>query len=136
VTLKTIAGRRIRMQVLVADSQPKVRFALRVLLERQPGFEVIGEAAEAKELLALAGRGCPGVVLLDWGLPGQAPGETIAWLRRLSPSPAIVVLSGRPELRSEALAAGADDFVSKADPPECLLSALGVAACSPGRVQA
>jgi two-component system nitrate/nitrite response regulator NarL len=124
------------MQILLADSQPKVRFALRVLLERQPGLEVLGEAAEAKELLALAGRVCPGLVLLDWGLPGQKPGETVASLRRLCPSLAIVVLSGRPELRSAALAAGADDFVSKADPPECLLSALDSVACSPGGVRA
>ena len=42
------------MRILLADGQPRVRFAMRVLLERQPGVEVVGEAVDAEDLLAQA----------------------------------------------------------------------------------
>jgi CheY-like chemotaxis protein len=45
-------------------------------------------------------------------------------LRELCPGLPVIVLSGQPEVRRTALAAGADAFVSKADPPEQLLAAL------------
>jgi DNA-binding NarL/FixJ family response regulator len=59
------------MQILLADNQPKVRFGLRVLLERQPGLQVVGEAADAEDLLAQVEADCPDLVLLDWELSGH-----------------------------------------------------------------
>ncbi len=136
------------MQILLADNQPKVRFGLRVLLERQPGLKVVGEAADAEGLLAQTETLCPDLVLLGWGLPGLAKadpsasrrGEPVACtepsrsepsgqsllsaLRRICPDVYVIALSGRPEARRAALAAGADAFVSKCDPPERLLAAI------------
>jgi len=66
------------MQILLADNQPKVRFGLRVLLERQPGLKVVGEAADAEELLAQMEAACPDLVLLGWGLPGLAEADPSA----------------------------------------------------------
>ncbi len=111
------------MRILIADDQPKVRFALRVLLERQPGREVIGEAIDANDLLTKTETSCPDLVLLGWELPGLAERNLLA-LREACPSLFVVVLSCRPEARRQALAAGADAFVSKADPPERLLVAI------------
>ena len=59
------------MRVLLADDQMKVRSALRLLLEQEPGLSVVGEAAEAKDLLAQVGTERPDLVLLDWELPDQ-----------------------------------------------------------------
>jgi DNA-binding NarL/FixJ family response regulator len=112
------------MQILLADSQPKVRFGLRVLLERQPGLKVVGEAANAEDLLAQMKADCPDLVLLGWGLPGLAKADLLAALRRACPGLFVIVLSGRPEMRRPALAAGADAFVCKCDPPETLLAAI------------
>jgi DNA-binding NarL/FixJ family response regulator len=144
------------MQILLADNQPKVRFGLRVLLKRQPGLKVIGEAINAEELLAQVEADCPDLVLLSWGLPGFAKvapsasrrGEPVACtevppehdegpsrsappgqgllsaLRRACPGLFVIILSGRPEVRRAALAAGADAFVCKCDPPERLLAAI------------
>lgn len=112
------------MRILLADSQAKVRFALRVLLERQSGFEVVGEAASVKELLARTADSCPDVVLLDWNVAGPAPAGLMLALRCDCPDAGIIVLSGRPETREAALAAGADAFVSKGNPPEHLLAAI------------
>jgi DNA-binding NarL/FixJ family response regulator len=112
------------MRILLADGQPRVRFALRVLLERQPGWQVMGEAADVRSLLAQMDTACPDLVLLDWGLPGRAVADLLPALRRACPDLAVIALSGRPEVRRAALAAGADVFVSKADPPERLLAAI------------
>jgi len=120
--------------ILIADDQPQVRRALRLLLEQELSANVIGEAAEAKTLLALVAAGCPDLVLLDWGLPGMAAADLLVAVREACPALAVIVLSGQPEAEEKALAAGADAFVSKADPPEQLLAAIcaaGLPAPSP-----
>ena len=112
------------MRILVADDQPKVRFALRVLLERQPGLKVVGEAADADDLLVQVEMACPDLVLLDWELPGLAGGDLLSALRGVCPNLFVIALSGRLEVRRAALEAGADAFVYKCDPPERLLAAI------------
>lgn len=111
------------MRIVVADHQLKVRFALRTLLSRRPGLQVVGEAATANELLAQVERDCPDLILLHWRLCETAPGLLPA-LRQVCPRLSVIVLSVRLELRSEALAAGADAFVCKMDPPDKLLAAI------------
>lgn len=112
------------MRLLLADDRPKARFALRTLLGQQTGLIVVGEAANAAELLALAGETHPDIVLLGWGLRGLQAAELPLALRSVCPSTYVIALSSRPEVRQAALAAGADAFVSKIDPPERLLKAI------------
>jgi len=116
--------------ILIADDQPQVRRALRLLLEQELATEVVGEATEASDLLAQVTAGCPDLMLLDWGLPGMAAEDLLVALRETCPALAVIVLSGQPEAEGKALAAGADAFVSKADPPEQLLAAI----CATGRL--
>jgi len=112
------------MRVLLADDQAQVRSALRLLLTQEPGLSVVGEATEAQALLAQAEAIRPDVVLLDWELPGLQAADPLFTLRARCPGLKVIVLSGRPEARQAALAAGADVFVSKGDPPERLLAAV------------
>jgi DNA-binding NarL/FixJ family response regulator len=112
------------MRILVADSQSNVRFALRVLLGQQPELEIVGEAVDAGALMSQTKTARPDLVLLHWRLQGLAAAELLAALRRICPSLRVVVLSAQPEARAAALAAGADDFVSKMDPPDRLLAAI------------
>lgn len=112
------------MRVLLADDQPKVRFALRVLLESKPDIFVIGEATDAKELVGQIEIGKPDMVILDWQLPGLRDIGFISALRKDLPNLFILVLSGRPELGQAALEAGADNFLSKIDPPDGLLATV------------
>ena len=62
--------------------------------------------------------------LLDWGFGAGEPEALLRDLRRDCPALRVIALSGRPEARRAALAAGADAFVSKADPPEQLIGAI------------
>ena len=87
-------------------------------------MDVVGETTEADRLLACIKETRPDLVLLDWELPGLVANGLMNALRSLFPRLKVVVLSGRPEARRDALAAGADAFVSKGDPPDRLLAAL------------
>jgi DNA-binding NarL/FixJ family response regulator len=116
------------MRIVLADDQPKVRLGLRLLLEQEEWANVMGEAADAESLLALAEMAQPDLVLLDWSLQSSERSDLLPVLRRCCPGLAVVVLSGQPDAEQEALDAGADAFVSKADPPEQLLAILFSAA--------
>ncbi len=109
------------MRVLIIDDQPQVCSAVRLLLNQEPGVTVVGETAEAGDLLAQVEAIRPDLVLLDWELPDRG-GALVAELRAVRPGLVVVALSSRPEVRQAALAAGADAFVSKGDPPERLVN--------------
>jgi DNA-binding NarL/FixJ family response regulator len=112
------------MNILIGDAQPRVRFGLRLLFEQQPGWNVDGEVENAQALLDAVCLGCPDLVLLDWELPGMPAEELLALIRQQCPCLGVVFMSGKLELRSMALEAGADIFAYKADPPEKLLEQI------------
>jgi DNA-binding NarL/FixJ family response regulator len=114
----------MKLRILIADRQPKVRFALRALLQRQPGLEIVGEVADASSLLAQAEVCTPDLVLLGWELPGMVETGHLAALMSIDPKPFVIALSGQLEARQSALEAGADAFVSKSDPPDRLMAAI------------
>ena len=112
------------MRVLLADDHTQVRWALRTVIREASGLTVVGEASDAENLLSQAQSLQPDLILLEWELPGRLGGDLLSSLRALNHQPRVIVLSHRPESEEAALAADADAFVSKADPPERLLSAL------------
>ncbi|MCX6032525.1 MAG: response regulator [Chloroflexi bacterium] len=112
------------MRILLADSQPRVRFALRVLMAQQPGVTDVVEVADAAALVVELRAGRADLLLLDWDLPGLAEAGGLRALRPAAPQLGVLCLSGRPGARRAALAAGADAFVSKSDPPERLVDAV------------
>ncbi|MBN1188925.1 MAG: response regulator transcription factor [Dehalococcoidales bacterium] len=112
------------MRVVVADDQPDVRSALRLMIEEKSGIAQVSEASSAQELLAMVRSDCPDLVLLDFELPGTRPEELLKTLRLLCSDVNIIALSSRPQMKQIALGLGADDFVCKSDPPEMLLDAI------------
>jgi DNA-binding NarL/FixJ family response regulator len=112
------------MRILLADDQPKVRLGLRLLLEQEEDIEVVAEAPDSLSLLAQVEKSRPDLVLLDWSLQATMAVDLLVALRALCPGLAVIVLSGQPDAEQDALDAGADAFVSKADPPERLLAAI------------
>lgn len=112
------------MKISIADPQARVCFGLRILLEQQPGWTVIGEAADCQELLALLQNCCPDLVLIDCDLPGAPAGTLLRKLRIQYPDLLVISMSGKQELRQACLKAGADGFTSKMEPPEKLLNLI------------
>jgi len=115
------------MRILLADGESNVRYGLRVLLEERSEFEVVGEAADAEDLLAQIEASCPDLVLLSWELPGLAGADLLPALRSFCDDLYVIVLSGRPEARQAVLGAGANAFISKIESPEQLLAAIASA---------
>jgi DNA-binding NarL/FixJ family response regulator len=114
----------------------KVRFAVQVLLARQPGLQVVGEAGDAEGLLAEVLDHVPDVVLLDRRLRGMATAELVQAMRRETADIRVIILGDRPEMRQDAFDAGGDAFVAKVDPPERLLAAIKALRCEPGETDA
>ena len=112
------------MRILLADDEPRVRSALRLLLEQQPAANIVDEVTNAQELQDHLRNRCPDVLLLDWALPGSTPKNLLTSLRNFHPDLFIIVLDSKPQTRRIALEAGANEFVSKNEPPEKLLYAI------------
>jgi DNA-binding NarL/FixJ family response regulator len=111
-------------RILIADSRDDVRSALRLLLEQDADVVVSAEATKVEDLVEQVRLTCPDVIMLDCDLPGLEAEDLLPTLRSICPSIRVVALCARSEVRQAALSAGADAFVSKADPPQRLLNAV------------
>ena len=112
------------VRVLVADKQASVRYALKVLLSRQAGLVYVGEAATFDECKDAVSKLSPDILLLDWELPGMRGQASLEWLQKTNAALKIIAMSGLPGARFSAVAAGANAFIHKTEPPDRLLSVL------------
>ena len=112
------------LRILLAEGNPKVRSALRLLLEQEPGLQVAGEARDIQELLRLLLDGSFDIILLDWEFSNVRAAHLLAMMRSLCPGARVVAISGRVNAKTESLVAGAEAFISKGDSPDVLLSLL------------
>ena len=115
------------MRLLIADNQAKVRYALRVLFEKEPDIDVAGEASSTESLQKQISACSPDVLIVDWLLLDNHSFERLQDLRAIAPNMKIIILSSKPEQRETILHAGADAFISKIDPPDRLLAAISEA---------
>jgi DNA-binding NarL/FixJ family response regulator len=120
------------IRVLLVDDQPLIRSGFRALLEVEDDIEVVAEAGDGREGLALAQRHRPDIALMDIQMPVV---DGIEATRRIAADPAlagvhIVILTnyGLDEYVFNALRAGAAGFLVKDIEPEDLLHAVRVAA--------
>ncbi|WP_328605610.1 response regulator transcription factor [Amycolatopsis sp. NBC_00345] len=120
------------IRVLLADDQVLVRAGFRVLLETEDGFEVVGEAGDGEQAVALAAEHRPDIVVMDVRMPGT---DGLAATRRITADPElagvkVLVLTtfDVDEYVYEALRSGASGFLLKDTEPVELLRALHVIA--------
>jgi DNA-binding NarL/FixJ family response regulator len=111
--------------VLIVDDHPLTRDALATLL-RGSEFEVVGEASDGEEAIALAGALEPDLVLLDLSMPGLDGLAALPRLREASPSSEVVVLtaSGVEASLLSAIRAGAAGYLLKSEPPDRIVGFL------------
>jgi DNA-binding NarL/FixJ family response regulator len=114
------------MRLLVADDHGIMRSGLRLLLDRQPGMEVVAEAADGVEAVALALRERPDVCILDVAMPRMTGLEATVEIRAHAPGIAVLVLSMHDDERYlfEALQAGAAGYVLKREADQALVAAV------------
>ncbi|MBA3553966.1 MAG: response regulator transcription factor [Gemmatimonadales bacterium] len=103
------------IRVVVADDHAIVRTGIRHVLESEPGFAVVGEAATGAEAIELAATLRPEVVVLDISMPGDSGLRVAGELRRLVPAARVLILSmhDNTEYVLESVRAGAHGYLLK-----------------------
>jgi DNA-binding NarL/FixJ family response regulator len=126
------------IRVLLADDQAVVRRGLRTILEAEPDMEVVGEAADGVEAVALARRRTADVVLMDVRMPrmdGLAATRLLAHPASGAPIDVLVVTTfDLDEVVFAALRAGAAGFLLKSAEPEVLIEGVRTVARGQGLI--
>ncbi|MEU8274510.1 BTAD domain-containing putative transcriptional regulator [Microbispora bryophytorum] len=117
------------LRVLIADDQALVRTGLKVILDSEPGLELVGEAENGEQAIALVQSARPDVVLMDIQMPRL---DGLAAARRILAAeapPRVIMMTtfGTDENLYAALRAGVSGFVLKSSAPEQLIAAVRAA---------
>ncbi|WP_439692590.1 response regulator [Curtobacterium sp. SP.BCo] len=114
------------LTIALADDQDLVRAGFRVILESEPGFRVVGEAADGAEAVEAVRRHRPDVVCLDVQMPNVDGLEAARRIAALPDPPAVLVLTtfDHDDALFQALEAGASGFLLKNASPERLIDAV------------
>jgi len=115
-----------KQRILLVDDHEVVRLGLRSLLEHHAQFEVVGEAASAKEAYEQVGRLRPDIVLMDIRLPGTSGIEACEEIIKIYPGTRVVMLTSyaEDEMLFSAIRAGASGYILKQIGGEDLVRAL------------
>lgn len=126
-TLKPADG---TITIVLADDHVVVRSGLRMLLEAEPGFEVVAEAGDAESAARYVRGHKPTVLMLDLNMPGEPSLQAIPGILSDSPETAVVVLTMQddPAFAREAMRAGAIGYVLKEAADDELVHAVRMAA--------
>ena len=111
------------MNILLADNRSRVRYALRVLFNQQPGWQVVGEATDTADLMRKVQQLHPDLTVIALDLPGLDLAIWFKELRQINPDMRIVVLSEQPLMQIQE-PEFFDAYASKYNPPERLLAAI------------
>lgn len=112
--------------ILLADDHAVLRSGLKLLLESQPDFQVVGEAASGLEALSLTEKLQPDLLLLDLSMPGLGGLDALPALRKTAPAAKILILTMHddPQYLRTALKNGASGYVLKKAADSELISAI------------
>jgi signal transduction histidine kinase len=114
------------VRVVLIDDTPDLRLLLRVALEANGQFRVVGEAGNGERGLELVRRECPDLVVLDLAMPVMDGIDALASIRRESPATRTVVLSAfeSERMAERAVAAGADAYLQKGTSAKRIVTAI------------
>ena len=123
---KAKAKPKKRVKVLIADDQTLFREGIKDLLENEKSVEVIGEAADGNEVVRLAKKLRPDVILMDIKLPHLDGVSATRLIRKELPNTNVLILSSYEDEAHvmESIQAGANGYLSKMLPAAELVNAL------------
>jgi DNA-binding NarL/FixJ family response regulator len=114
------------LRIVIADDHELIRYGLRRIIEDQPGWEIVGEAADGKEAVRLAIDTKADVAVLDYGLPLLNGVEATRQIRAHSPNTEVLIFTMHENdaLIGGLLRAGARGYVLKSNGNQQLLDAI------------
>ena len=126
----TVSESVATIRIVLADDHAVVRAGLRLLLESEPGFEVLAEAGTTQDAARYVRGHHPDVLVLDLNMPGESGLDLIPRIREEAPGTAIVVLTMQrdPGFARQALRTGALGYVLKDAADAELVNAVRLAA--------
>ncbi|MCU1456764.1 MAG: two component transcriptional regulator, LuxR family [Actinomycetia bacterium] len=118
------------VRIALVDDQAMLRMGFRMVLEAQPDMEVVGEASDGEEAIALVERVAVDVVLMDVRMPNLDGVAATAQITKMANPPRVLILTtfDLDEYVYAGLRAGASGFLLKDVPPDGLLHAIRVLA--------
>jgi DNA-binding NarL/FixJ family response regulator len=119
-------GRGDKTTILLVDDHALFRVGMRNILEREPGFEIIGEADDTRGAFDLSVQLSPDIILMDLSLPAPGGIETTQRIKRELPSAGIIVLAVNEDEDAlfDAIKAGAAAFILKDVAPDDLVAII------------
>jgi DNA-binding NarL/FixJ family response regulator len=113
-------------RILLVDDHPLLRQGIAMTIEAEADFQVVAQAGDADEALALFGEAAPDLVITDISLPGANGLELLKNLLTLQPDLPVLVVSRRDEdlYAERAIRAGARGYVSKLAAGDQIVSAI------------
>jgi DNA-binding NarL/FixJ family response regulator len=117
-------------RLVLADAQFLIRAGLRSLLASQSDLEIVGEASDMAELVAVCGEKSPDLVILDYAQPGAFRPDDLGLFHQAFPDIKLMVISGecRREFLFGAVACGVTSFLTKTCDETEIFSAVRAAA--------
>ena len=117
---------RSRLRLVLADDQTILREGLRAILDAEPDLEVIGEATNVQDAVALSLRLRPDIVITDVAFANGSGFQAVTELRRECVGVRVLMLTGHrcQECMHAAMTAGAHAYIVKDSPVEVLLRAI------------
>lgn len=114
------------VRILVADDHEVVREGTRLLIEREPGWEVCGIAKTGREAIEQAKRLQPDIVVLDMSMPDLNGLDATRQIKRLLPNIELLIFTAheREEFIREVFEAGVKSYILKADAGSQLIEAI------------
>ena len=118
------------IRIVLADDHSVVRSALRMLLDAEPGLEVVAEAGDVEGAIRYVRGHRPEVLILDLNMPGRASLEALPDIADASPETRVVVLTmqSEPAFAREAMQAGVLGYILKEAADAELVKAVRLAA--------
>ncbi|MBF0280045.1 MAG: response regulator transcription factor [SAR324 cluster bacterium] len=103
------------LRLVIADNHPIIRSGIRMLFQAEADFEIVGEATDGKEAIALCEQLLPHLVLLDISMPNLNGIEAARKIKKMMPQIKIAIFSSynNPEYITHALEAGASAYLLK-----------------------
>ncbi|MEK4240237.1 hybrid sensor histidine kinase/response regulator transcription factor [Paenibacillus sp. FSL H7-0714] len=114
------------VRLLLVDDQPYIRDSLRIILEQEPDFEIIGLAENGEQAVSFCEQDQPHVVLMDLNMPDMDGAEATKLIKQKWPGVRVLILTTfqEPDLAVEALQNGADGYLLKSTEPQELFEGI------------